>query len=990
MRAALTRHDDLLASRFAEAGGRVFKHTGDGVCAVFPAARPALAAALAAQLDVTAENWELPRPLRVRMGLHVGEAEEREGDYLGPALNRCARLTTAAHGSQVLLSAAAAERVSRDLPAGARLRELGSCRLRDLIEPEIVFQLIHPDLPRDFPELRGLASYPNNLPVQPTPLLGRDDELVELKGLLDRARLLTLTGTGGVGKTRLALHLGAEVLPAFPDGVWFVDLAPVTDPALVEQAALSALGLTEEPTQPLRAQLLEHLRSREGLLILDNCEHLIHACAELAEFVLRACPRVRLLATSREPLRVPGETAWRVPSLLCSHPDPQPLEDGSFTLCQCQAVRLFIERATAARPDFTVTGGNAQAVEQVCRRLDGIPLAIELAAARVRAMPVEEIARQLDDRFRLLTGGSRTALPRQQTLRALVDWSYDLLTEAERALFACLSVFAGGWRLEAAEAVCGLCGVDIRDVLFSLVDKSLVLIEESGGEMRYRFLETVRQYASERLEGLAHAGECGGRHSAYYTALAEERVPGLQGAAPAEPLAQLSRELHNLRAALEWAKGRPDQVARALRLTSMLCSVWDVLGLRREARRQLEDALALSASGTAPKALRSTILRSLIGEAVKEGDPAKAHRFGVELLALSREIGDCGELLGVVCLVGHAAREVGDEGTFRRLGAVLDEIEPRLSDPLLQYNARVSRAWLAQMDYAYDVALEHAEAALVLANGLDSHFLQLNQLRAVGVLSCALGDYARSRYFLGQALQLALTPSVPDCEANCRTSLGGVLAAEGAWAEAREQYDTALRLARQTGARQTELIALNGLGGTLLRLEGPDDAEHALEEGMALCAASDSSALERFFLASLGRVAQARGQADRADAFFREALARARSASDRVPVAECLESLGSLAAAEGDARRAIRLLGAGEALRDRLGAPRFPACTPEFDEALAAARRLLGEEAFEPAWAEALASEPDEVVQEAIASDESPPEASTTPSSRRRPPGCAP
>jgi predicted ATPase len=965
MRAALARHDAVLTACIDAAGGRVFKHLGDGAGAAFGSASQAVVAALEAQLALSGEPWALPRPLRVRMGLHVGEADERDGDYVGPTLNRCARLANAGHGGQVLLSAAAAREVGSSLPPGVRLRELGLCRLRDLAQPEVVFQLVHPGLPREFPELRGLAAYPNNLPAQPTPLLGREEELGELRRLLDDTRLLTLTGTGGVGKTRLGLHLGAEVLPRFPDGVWLVDLAPVTAEGLVVQTAAQALGLTEDPGQALSDQLVGYLRPRELLLILDNCEHFIDACAELADGVLRQCPRVRVLATSREPLRVPGETAWRVPSLLCRHPSPRPLEDSTVTLCQCEAVRLFVERATAARPDFEVTAQNARAVEKVCKRLDGIPLAIELAAARVRAMPVEEIAEQLDDRFRLLVSGSRTALPRQQTLRALVDWSYDLLGEAERALFACLSVFVGGWTLGAAEAVCGEGGRDVRALLFGLVDKSLVLAEEGPAGMRYRYLETIRQYASERLHGTGGAAVCAGRHGEHFAQLAEELAPQLHGTSPAEPLARLEREQPNLRAALEWAKGQPDGGGLALRLTSRLYPLWDVLGQRREACLQLGDALARSACRSTPGELRRVVLRIAAAEAIKVGDFPQAHRLGLELLESSRRDGDGEALVGGACNLAWAAQMVGDGKALDSLRDALDELGPRLSEQRARYELCVSRTWLAQLGGDYEAALRHAETALTLAQELGSHFAEANQLHAVGLLAAARGDYARGCTALRQALKMAQVPPAPDLEAICRRSLGWVLAAAGEWEAAREQCEAALRVARETGARQTELIALIGLGRAWLGLGQPDEAERVLQEGMTLCAPPNPPGLGRFFLAGLGRVAQVQGERARAEALFREALGLAWHARDQVPVAECLESLGALAVDEADAERATAFLAAAHTFRTRLGVPISPADAQAHAVALDTARRLLGEAAFEFAWAESSARAPEEAVRRA-------------------------
>src|SRR5579859_796700 len=452
MQAPLARHDALLRQAVADHNGHIVKMTGDGCHAAFAGALEGALAALQAQQALAAEAWPeiAPDALRVRMGLYAGEAEARAGDYYGSSVNRAARLMSVAHGGQILISAAAADLLRDRLPHGVALRDLGEHRLKDLSRPERVLQLTAAGLRADFPPIKSLNSFMHNLPVQLTPFIGRERELVEIDRLLAGTHLLTLTGSGGTGKTRLSLQAAAALLPDFADGAWLVELAPLADPALVAQSAATALGVRETGGRPMLEALADYLRAKQLLLILDNCEHLVAACAGLAEQLLRQCPRLKILASSREALGIAGETTYPVPSL--SLPAAAG-GSGAEALSQSEAASLFVDRAQAALPTFALTDDNAAAVATVCRRLDGIPLAIELAAARVRLLRVDEIAARLDDRFRLLTGGSRTALPRQQTLRALIDWSYDLLTEPERALLRRLAVFAGGWTLEAAEAV---------------------------------------------------------------------------------------------------------------------------------------------------------------------------------------------------------------------------------------------------------------------------------------------------------------------------------------------------------------------------------------------------------------------------------------------------------------------------------------------------------------------------------------------------------
>jgi class 3 adenylate cyclase len=449
MRTALARHDSLLRSRLSK-GGEVFKTVGDSFCAAFSSPSEAVQAALESQQELGKLDWGELGTVRVRIGLHTGEAEARDNDYFGPALNRISRLVSIGHGGQILLSQATYELV-RDALAGLDVRFLGEHRLRDLERPEGVYQLLADGLAADFPALRSLSELPNNLPLQVTSFVGREKELAEVEKLIRKNRLVTFTGSGGTGKTRLSLQACADLLPDFEDGVWLVELAPLTEPDLVPQTVAAALRVREEPGRSLVDTLVAHLRDRHLLLILDNCEHLLDSSARLVDAIGRNSPKVHVVATSREPLAIQGEQVYRVPSL--STPDPKKKESAE-SLNQYEAVRLFIDRALLAQPSFEITNENGSAVAQICHRLDGIPLALELAAARVRAMPVETIASRLDDRFRLLTGGSRTALPRQQTLRATIDWSYGLLDEKEKTLLRRLSVFAGGWTLEAAEKVC--------------------------------------------------------------------------------------------------------------------------------------------------------------------------------------------------------------------------------------------------------------------------------------------------------------------------------------------------------------------------------------------------------------------------------------------------------------------------------------------------------------------------------------------------------
>jgi predicted ATPase len=554
MRAALARHDKIVRAAIEDCGGAVFSTMGDGMAAAFANASDAVSAALDA-------HSALAGVLPVRMGLHTGEAEARDGDYFGTTVNRCARLMAVAHGGQVVCSEATAALVRDAFPAV--LTDLGEHRLRDLARPVRVFQVGE----GRFPPLRTLDAFPGNLPLQLSSFIGRDRELERAAAAIAESRIVTLTGVGGVGKTRLALQVAAEVLPRFADGAWLLELAPVRDPDGVPDAVAAVFEVTPRSGQSLLQALLEFLRGKQLLLVVYNCEHLLEPVAELIETLERACPRVAVLATSREGLGIDGERMLAVPSLVSPKAGASP-----EAVAEAAAVRLFVDRAQAVKAEFSVTSDNAAAVAQVCRRLDGVPLAIELAAARIQAMTPAELARRLEHRFEVLAGGKRGAVERHQTLRAAIDWSYDLLTEAQQRLLARLTVFAGGCTLEAAEAVCTggpVEGASVWELIAALVARSLVVAEDQGPETRYRLLETIRQYGEERLEELGETAELRHRHADYYAGLAASLGERMVGPGQVEAVTRLAAEQENVVRAMSTAIDTSD-IDLAFRL---LCSV---------------------------------------------------------------------------------------------------------------------------------------------------------------------------------------------------------------------------------------------------------------------------------------------------------------------------------------------------------------------------------------------------------------------------------
>jgi predicted ATPase/class 3 adenylate cyclase len=593
MAQAVARHDVLLREALERGGGFVFKTVGDAFCVAFATGPAAIAAALQAQRALDAEQWDAVEGLPVRMALHTGNADERDGDYFGPTVNRVARLLSIAHGGQVVVSGVTADLVQGQLPEQAALRDLGQHRLRDLAYPEQVYQLVAPGLRSDFPPPKSLDTYRHNLPQQLSSFVGREAEVSEIEAQLESTRLVTLVGTGGVGKTRTSLQVGADVLEQYPDGVWFVELAPVRDLGSIEGLLASILGVESTSGATVRQALIASLRGKRALLVFDNCEHVVRDAAQLIEALLVAIPTLRVLASSREGLGIAGESIYRMPSLgVPPAGAPLALEDAS----RYSALTLFESRAQAHVREFALDGANIETVAELCRRLDGIALAIELAAPRIKFLSPRALLDHLDERFRILTGGSRTALPRQQTMRALIDWSYDLLTEGERQLFRRLSVFVGGWTLDGATAVCtddALAEWDVIDLLGSLVDKSLVVVEISAEDQRYRMLESTRQYAREKLEGGGEPFLFARRHAEWIEARAAEFDRRYYTTAKVPAIRFLEAELDNVRAALTWTLVQENDSDLGARIAALSYNLFNDLGQPLEGRRWLtlaEDA----------------------------------------------------------------------------------------------------------------------------------------------------------------------------------------------------------------------------------------------------------------------------------------------------------------------------------------------------------------------------------------------------------------
>ncbi len=636
----LAEHHFLIRSYLATHGGKEVSTHGDGFFAVFSSPRACVSAVIEMQRAIATHEWPSGEQLRVRMGVHSGEASDTSAGLVGLEVHRAARIAAVAHGGQILLSATAAALVRDWLPADAFLQDLGLHRLKDLGRPEQIFQFQGEGLEFEFPPLRSLDNpeLPNNLLAQPASFVGRGVEVAAVRRLVGSARLVTLTGAGGCGKTRLGLQVAADLLDGSGDGVWLVELASVSEQGAVPTAISEVLGITSRAGRPVLDTLLDALELQYVLIVLDNCEHLIGACAEVANAILLRCPRVHLMATSREPLGIGGETIYRVPSLSLPNPDGG---DTSATE-ESDAVALFVDRAKAQGVECTLDEETSPLVVSICRRLDGMPLAIELAAARLRSMSLESLNNRLDQRFRLLTGGSRSALPRQQTLRATVDWSYSLLNSSEQSLLRRLSVFAESFDLEAAEEVCCLEDIeeiDVDNLLGSLVDKSLVVTEPSGGKARYRLLETIRQFAAERLveSDEVEAAAIGEAHASYYLSLAELAAPHLFGPEQGRWFDRLDADQANLQRALEHSTAERDGTERALRFGAALQRYWRVRGGRNEeAISLLTSVLERPEAQADPKLFAAT----LVTVAFVSSDIKTALLAGERAVEIARQLDD--------------------------------------------------------------------------------------------------------------------------------------------------------------------------------------------------------------------------------------------------------------------------------------------------------------------------------------------------------------
>lgn len=987
MQVAVARHHDLLRKSIEANGGLAFQIIGDAFQAAFRLASDGLCAALAAQRALRDAHWGPTGPLKVRMGLHTGPAElDSHGDapyQVGHTLNRAARVMSAGFGGQILLSQETADLVERELPEGVTLEDLGQHHLKGLQRSEHLYQVAADDLPRDFPPLLTAIQNPNNLPQEFTSFIGREEEIHLLSEQIraGKTRLLTLTGAGGTGKTRLSLKVAAQVIDAFPAGVWLVELAPLAEPELVVPTVAQVFGLREVPGTPLIQTLCAYLKNKRALLILDNCEHLLSACAELAGKLLQSGPDVRLLASSREILNVPGEAPFRVPSLPVPPLDPlAALEE----LERFEAVRLFVERAAQVSNGFTLTGSNARSVITICRRLDGIPLALELAASRVRVMPVEQIAARLDNVFRLLMGGARTVMPRQQTLKAAIDWSYNLLNAKEKMALQRLSVFSGGWTLEAAEQILPdspgkvdceqeeISSDEMLDLLASLVDKSLVTLSGhdsdplgAATEPRYRMLETIRQYARDRLLEAGCGEAVRDRHLAYYLAFSEEAERHFRTKDQISWLDLVEVELDNIRLALEWSlDGR--LVEEGMLLVSALKWFWHIHSRYVEGSAWMERLLTLEAEerGAVPLAVGRQSSSYLLAW-VRCVNALSLDLIHHPVKTTQEQMIDLLEQAAILC------EEIGPSANRDLFWSMLSRADliPN-GEPLKEEALQVARenhfrfeeaqALFYQWKFVITQSLEFERGARVLQESL-AIAQELQDVDGIGermfsmaILMAISGDQARAHAIFHEATQSH--QKVKNDRSIHYWEITFLRFTQDQ--QAIEKAEQALRYFEERQDVQNQLYGYNYLIQAEWSNGNTARAEQLMDDALPLAARTPSSFIE-FMMLSIYAAGLAIANQNIAKAAPHLQTAGTILARDQPDNLEAqynfLAVLSTYALGAGEAAQSARISGAIDAVYQVYKNLQVPWQTRIHVEAQQASRLALGEEAFRSAFAEGQA-----------------------------------
>ncbi len=922
----------LLRAAFHRWNGYEVDTQGDAFFVAFARATDAVSAAVEMQRTLAAHPWPYGATVHVRIGLHTGEPQPSAEGYVGLDVHRAARIMSAGHGGQVLLSQTTRDLVEHDLPAGVSLRDLGAHRLKDIQHPSQLFQLVISGLPADFPPLKTLDIHHNNLPIQPTPLIGREQEMAEISTLLawPEMRLATLLGPGGIGKTRLAIAVTSRVRSFFAGGICFVGLAALSDPELVVPTIARELGLKESGTHPPLQQVQAFVGQQPFLLVLDNFEQIVDAAPQLEE-LLAGCPCLKILVTSRAVIHLSVEQVVPVAPLSLPNLSTSDYED----IAQSAAVTLFVQRARNILPSFQLTPGNARAIAEVCTRLDGLPLAIELAAARVKLLPPQVLLTRLWQRLQLLTGGPRDLPVRQQTLRSTIQWSYDLLGPEEQTLFHILSAFEGGWTLEAAEALCqeiGQVDLDVLNTLSALIDNSLIQSSEQGAEEpRFLMLQTVREFGLERLIASGELETTRMAHARYFLALAEQAEPELHGPNQAIWVARLEHEHDNLREALEWAleKVIDEEAAErseiGMRLSAALKEFWMILGHYREARIFLERALALS-EGTRTS-LRARVLRAIASVADCQGDIDRIEVVAQQSLALSQELED-------TCGIAESLGLLADAAWLR--GKIVEAVS------LHEEQVRLLR----QVGEPGEVA----DALFHLAEHVSS-----------------LGEYVRGQTLFEEALALFR-------QTGNELWVGGTLVHSVAWLwfmlgdleTMRRRFQEGQALITSVGNRAWSAECLWVAALLVLSEEESARASSLAQESLSIYQEIGDPWYSAWLLHILGRIETQRGDIPTARIHYQQSLTLNRQVGEKWMTPFNLEGLAGVVATQGAFRWAAQLWGAAEFLRAAIDVPRLPVDRLGYEQAVAAARAQLGEEVFAAAWQAGCTMKLEQVIDDAL------------------------
>ncbi|MEO8666358.1 MAG: tetratricopeptide repeat protein [Ignavibacteria bacterium] len=907
---ALEKHNSILNEAIASHNGFVFDIIGDAFCSAFENADDAVKAAVKMQNDLASEKW-IDAVIKIRIGIHSGPAEWSGSGYMGYiTLARAQRVMSAAYGEQIIVSDDADALIKKKIKASnlpltnergevISFRDLGERRLKDMIQSLKLYQVVSHGLREDFPPLKTLDARPNNLPVQLTSFIGREKEMSDVKHLLSGTRLLSLIGPGGTGKTRIALQTAAESIDDYENGVWFVELASLTDPSHLPELIMKSIGIKEQQNKTSEETLCDHLKDKEILILLDNCEHLIDPSARISEILLQYSPGLKIIVTSRESLRIDGEQTHSV--LPLAFPDPKD-NSSPEQLSQYESVRLFIERALAVDQRFRVNNDNAPALAQICFHLDGIPLAIELAAARISVLSPEKINERLSDRFRLLTGGKRTALPRQQTLKALIDWSYDLLSEKEKIFWQRLSVFSGGWTLEAAEEICSdddLSADDILDLMNELTGKSIIIYAEAKD--RYSMLETMRRYGDEKLNNSGEQEKIRTDHLNYFLKTAETARTELFGPKAKEWLDKFESEHSNLRAALTWSLEKK-LFEQGAGLVCALDDYWEARGYGLECGVWLEKFMSNPGSLSPDILARSNRVAGLIEK--YKGNSIRSNEFFESSLKIYRELGDIVAASGVLNSLGVSAYNRGEYNTAEKYLEESLQLSRETGSKKVTSTAINSIGLIALVRLEFDKAKKYFEETVETAKSIGDEFLTGVGLNNLAVVQTFLGDYE----------------------------------------EAEKLYYEVLKINKDLGNKIGIARTLSNLGNIIYLRNDLDKAESILNESLALSKEIGQMARILDALSNLGQVALSKGEIDTARSLFTESLNLQKELPDFDMLISGLNGMSAVKLYEGKPGTAARMIGAIQLTFESSGASMETSDRLIFEKTLIEIKKLLGEE----------------------------------------------